>query len=728
MKITTVYSLGLALSFLSFSSVSAASIENGLIKKNAYETDYFSIEFSDLILDQMDEDDNGLPDIVDTIAEAAEHSRDVVINDLNYLDPMEGYDRKLIVVLDDKDTYLSSGAMGITGLLSNGDPFVAIDPWMVESDLQITMGHEYLHAVQFGYDDGFASVSQGINWAEATAMWVEDLQYDSNNDYVYYIPEYFNYVDYSVFASLLPSGSLYEYGLNIWPRFLSEYFENDVIKDIWEAYFDSSTDYGDDRKLYNAVNGVVEDHDNDLRTVYRDFSLWNLDLSQYEEGNNYPDVYTLEAETSSDYQDNDTAFSPALFGTNYLYFDNSDEDNTFYFHLLKPEGISFAVTLVPYDNGSVDLSEKESLILEQDGEMDSILDLGSLKNADGVYAVLSPLDSDFDGDHESDFDLAYSYKFFAQYGDSGEDYSDMISSSTVTTETTEEKEGTSESSVPLSDDLVLTVVNYDEDSVSFSWNRLTDSEIDSYELRYGTESGDYSDELEIDHAYTTAGTVSGLSEGEKYYFELVALSSSGDSVGSPSSEVSVTPQEWIFTDVSYLDEQYDAIASLTDEGIFAGYSNGSFKPDDTINRAELLKILVEGRDLDPSASTYKNCFTDVGTEWYAKYVCYAKAEGWVTGYSDGSFRPGNAVNKVEALKILFQVYEAGLQDGASSSALSYSDLSQTAWYASYVEKASELGILSETLGGTFAPSASRTRGEMAEELYRYLVVEELIKE
>lgn len=737
MKISHAFLLGLGLNLLSFASASAVTLDSGLLNTNAYATDHFSVEFSDLILGQTDADGNGLPDLVDTVSAAAEYSRGVVIDDLNYPDPMAGYNRKIIIVLDDRDEYLSPGAMGVTSLLSNGDPFISIDPWMSESDLQITVGHEYFHTVQFGYDDGFAYTDQGANWAEETATWMEDQEYDNNNDYVNYIPEYFDYVDYSVFASIVPSGTLYQYGLMIWPRFLAEYYNTGVIKDIWESYVNSSASYTDDRKLYNAVSNVIQSYDSTLRTVYRDFSLWNLDLAQYSEGDSYPGVYTLDGQTAADYQEINHDFAPALFGTNYLYFDNTSGDSTFYFHIVKPDGVSFAVTLVPYDNGAVDLSKEKAVIVEQSASMGSILSLGNLNGVDGVYAVVSPLDTSFSGDHTSDFDEGYLYNFFAQYGATGEDYSGVISGDTTTTtttdtpttDTTDTKEGVSGGTVvPSSKSLVLTVASYNESSVSFSWNRLTDTTIAGYELRYGTKSGDYNHSLEVDHAYTTATTLTGLTQGKQYYFELVALNSGGHGLGNPSPEVSVTPEPWIFSDVSYLNDHYDAIAALTDLGIFGGYADSSFKPEATINRAELLKILVEGRDLSPSADSYKNCFSDVGTEWYAKYVCYAKAQGWVGGYSDGSFKPGNAVNKVEALKILFQVYQSGLKDGAVFSALSYSDLDQNAWYAGYVENASELGILEEKPGVNFDPSNSRTRGEMAEELYRYLVVQGLIKQ
>jgi hypothetical protein len=132
--------------------------------------------------------------------------------------------------------------------------------------------------------------------------------------------------------------------------------------------------------------------------------------------------------------------------------------------------------------------------------------------------------------------------------------------------------------------------------------------------------------------------------------------------------------------------------------------------------------LIEAQGVTPDENVYKNCFSDVGSEWYAPYVCYAKVEGWVSGYSNGEFRPGNPVNKVEALKILFNVYEAGLVEGVEVAELNYPDLDPNAWYAIYVWKASKLGILEEPAGSTFDAGAELTRAQMAHILYSFLVV------
>lgn len=709
-------------------NASADTVRSGFFKQNALVTDYFQIEYSDLVASQIDSDGDAIPDIVETVRDSAEHAKEVILDDLNYDDPMAGYDRKLVIILDDNYEYLSEGALGVTSILSNGDPYIALDPWMTEDYLKITSGHEFFHAVQFGYDMNFAYTYQGINWAEATATWMEDNVYNDINDYVNYLPDYFTYTDYSVFASISPTGTLFEYGLSVWPRFLSENYGASTIQDIWNAYFDSNVDYESDLRIYDAVSDVIDENGDDLDSVFQEFALWNLDPSYYSEGENYPSVFVIEAnETGTEYDLIDETYAPALFGTNYLYFENTDNRDDFYFHVVKPDGVTFAISLVP-DDGSLDIKEAVSTIVDMDSDMDESISLKDISDVDGVYAIVSPLEKDFNTSLNSGaFDEGYLYYYLADYTDSEAEAPSTVEepSSGLDEETAGDKEGEVIGSNEVRDTntLNLSVVTYDDDSVSFKWNRLNDSDITGYELRYGTDSDNYTKEKSIDASYTTSTTVTGLSEGETYYFELVALDADGKAVLSPSKEIAVTTQAWLFTDVSYMHDNYGAIEGLSEAGILSGYSNGSFKPEQEINRAELLKVLIEARGITPDESKYKNCFKDVGEDWYAKYVCYAKGMGWVSGYSDGNFKPSQAVNKVEALKILFKVYEAGLKEGQTVASLPYPDLDPNSWYAIYVWKASALGILEETPNYNFYPTYYRNRGDISEEVYRYLVVE-----
>ena len=100
----------------------------------------------------------------------------------------------------------------------------------------------------------------------------------------------------------------------------------------------------------------------------------------------------------------------------------------------------------------------------------------------------------------------------------------------------------------------------------------------------------------------------------------------------------------IFEDVSTGDRGYQAIQYLKDEGIVQGYSDGNFKPANSINRAEFLKIVMEASGKEAKG---KDCYKDVKDAWYSGYVCAATKLGLVNGYKDGFFHDRASVDYQE---------------------------------------------------------------------------------
>ena len=184
-----------------------SSIQQGNIKKNSILTENFQIEFSDLIKEQTDSDSDGIPDIVETVADAAENSWQIEITELGYPAPIDSGSH-LTIILDDTNDYLTEGAVGITSIQSDGvSPYLAIDPWQSENILNVTVAHEVFHCIQFAYsEDGseFAGNFQGVALAEETAVWFEDRVYDSINDYYGYLSGFLDYPDFSVFSGVTP--------------------------------------------------------------------------------------------------------------------------------------------------------------------------------------------------------------------------------------------------------------------------------------------------------------------------------------------------------------------------------------------------------------------------------------------------------------------------------------------------------------------------------------------
>jgi len=174
----------------------------------------------------------------------------------------------------------------------------------------------------------------------------------------------------------------------------------------------------------------------------------------------------------------------------------------------------------------------------------------------------------------------------------------------------------------------------------------------------------------------------------------------------------------VFEDVSTTHDNKTAIDYLHKEEIIGGYPDGTFRPNNTINRAEMMKLLVEGLGMTPDGNTYRNCFTDVGSEWFAPYVCYAKNQGWVDGYPDGYFRPAQSVLNVEAMKMILNARGVALD--ATYTPLIFATVPPNVWYRPYLVTAEKLKL---TEG--FTPGDNYKRGEVAEVIFRTLVIDKM---
>lgn len=163
----------------------------------------------------------------------------------------------------------------------------------------------------------------------------------------------------------------------------------------------------------------------------------------------------------------------------------------------------------------------------------------------------------------------------------------------------------------------------------------------------------------------------------------------------------ILPLSAAFSDVGTSTKYSAAIKALQEKGAIEGYSDGTFKPLDGINRAEFLKILLEARG--EISSNDRGCFPDVQDQWFAKYVCVAKKEGIVGGYPDGYFRPERAINFVEASKMLSLAYKQTMTAQSAD------------WYEPYARALEGSKAIPPTIASLDAPLK---RGEMAEMMWR----------
>ena len=112
----------------------------------------------------------------------------------------------------------------------------------------------------------------------------------------------------------------------------------------------------------------------------------------------------------------------------------------------------------------------------------------------------------------------------------------------------------------------------------------------------------------------------------------------------PASFSDVTLAHWAANYIGYM-EQF---------GIVRGYSDGTFRPNAPITRAEFAAICCRFEQLTDGTAA----FTDVpASHWAAKSIAYAATRGWVTGYADGTFKPGNNITRAEVAAVTCRLLE-----------------------------------------------------------------------
>lgn len=160
-----------------------------------------------------------------------------------------------------------------------------------------------------------------------------------------------------------------------------------------------------------------------------------------------------------------------------------------------------------------------------------------------------------------------------------------------------------------------------------------------------------------------------------------------------------------YTDAPFNKAETAGISVLTEIGAVSGNPDGTFAPNRTLNRAEFLKIAyMSDSRISVGSGDAANCFPDVKQgDWFSKYVCLAKTRGDVGGYPDGTFKPGNAVNYAEALKMLGEIYDIKLSDEELPA--------YDQWYVPYREGAIDAGVNLKGMDGQM--DHLLTRGEMA---------------
>lgn len=138
-----------------------------------------------------------------------------------------------------------------------------------------------------------------------------------------------------------------------------------------------------------------------------------------------------------------------------------------------------------------------------------------------------------------------------------------------------------------------------------------------------------------------------------------------------------------------------------------------YRPDDSLTRAEFLKIVINTAGESVSNVSTNTPFDDVPTDiWYAPYVSLALSKGMITD-KNANFRPNAPITRAEATKILMSAPNVPINE---PSIFTFSDLDPTSDLNKYIEAARSMGILSgQMIDGElrFRPNDPITRAEIA---------------
>ncbi|MBD2665965.1 S-layer homology domain-containing protein [Richelia sinica] len=162
------------------------------------------------------------------------------------------------------------------------------------------------------------------------------------------------------------------------------------------------------------------------------------------------------------------------------------------------------------------------------------------------------------------------------------------------------------------------------------------------------------------------------------------------------------------------------VEALVNKGLITGFPDGTFQPATPITRAQYAALIAKTFQLSPSQKL--NQFVDVRPDfWAASAIASAAESGFLTGFPDGTFRPGQNLTKVQAL--VSMVNGLNLTGGNPNVLSVYSDRAQIPSYATNIVAVAtqKLLVVNYPHLEELEPLREITRAEVAAIIYQALV-------
>lgn len=152
------------------------------------------------------------------------------------------------------------------------------------------------------------------------------------------------------------------------------------------------------------------------------------------------------------------------------------------------------------------------------------------------------------------------------------------------------------------------------------------------------------------------------------------------------------------------------INTMAKAGYITGYSDGTFKPDQVVTRAEFTSVLIRCQGMQPNTTASSN-FSDVKTHWAKGYINTAVTNNIIVPSDYGSnFGPNIGIKRSEICSMMVRTLGKQPDNGA----MNFKDNANVykSRYRGYIKVASDLGLLSGYPNGNFEPFQEVTRAQM----------------
>ena len=164
---------------------------------------------------------------------------------------------------------------------------------------------------------------------------------------------------------------------------------------------------------------------------------------------------------------------------------------------------------------------------------------------------------------------------------------------------------------------------------------------------------------------------------------------------------------------------YNAIQSLAQRGIISGMGDGNFHPHDAVTRAQFAKMVVIANGWTLLTPATPH-FSDVPASYWAyAFIESAYANGVISGYPDGTFHPSATLSRDQLAKIIVRALGYDVYNPPTPS---FTDVPASYWAYGFIEQAHHLSIVNGYPDGSFKPTAIGKRDELSAILYDALYV------